>query len=466
MKLDLDDGREIPDDAEPVRLQVENLTDLGNARRLVRLHGSDLRFVHAFGRWFWWNGVLWREDQSGEIMRRAKDVPRDLYACAAVVKGDEARRELAAHARSSESEHRLRAMCSLAQSEPGIPAAPDEFDSDPWTLNTPKGLADLRTGELAPHSRDAMCSKVTGAGFEPGARSELWERCLERWLPDADVRAFVQRAVGLSLIGEVLESVLLILFGAGANGKSVFMETVRSALGDYALQTPAETLIANRRSSIPNDVARLRGARLVSASESEENRHLAEAKVKALTGGDTISARFMRAEWFEFRPTFTVWLLTNHKPVVRGSDEGIWRRIRLVPFTVTIPESERDGTLLERLRAELPAVLAWAVEGCLDYRRIGLTPPSPVVLATDEYRRESDLFGEFLDERCTVEPGRFASSRALYDAFREWAKAAGEESMTRTAFGKKLTERGFDKARAPGGGRGWGGISVNGSESE
>lgn len=437
----------------------ENLSDLGNARRFVRLHGRDLRFVHAFNRWFWWTGELWSEDTSGEVMRRAKDVPRDLYQAAAVASNDDERKALASWARQTESEGRLRALISLAQSEPGIPAAPDDFDAEAWALNTPKGLVDLHTGELAPHERVAMCSKITGASYAPGIRSELWERCVERWLPDPDVRGFVQRAVGLSLIGDVLENVLLIPWGGGANGKSVFRETVSAALGEYALQTPSETLISNRSTSIPNDVARLKGARFVSASESDENRRLAEAKVKALTGGDTISARFMRAEWFDFKPTFTVWLLTNHKPLIRGSDEGIWRRIRLIPFTVTIPEKERDRRLQERLRAEISGVLGWAVEGCLEYQRRGLDAPDAVMVATETYRRESDIFGEFLDERCTVEYRRFVSSDALYESYREWAKAAGEDPITKTAFGRKLTERGFDRGKQ-GGHRGWLGIAL------
>lgn len=437
----------------------EHLTDLGNARRFVRLHGADLRYVHAFRRWFCWGATHWREDSSGEVMRRAKDVPRDLYKSAIDAKSDDERKAFASWARQTESEGRLRALIALSESEPGIPAQPAEFDADAWVLNTPKGIVDLHAGEHAPHDRAAMCSKVTGAGFEPGARSELWERCLERWLPDPEVRAFVQRAVGLSLIGDVIEHVLFIPWGSGANGKTVFRETINVALGDYALQTPAETLIANRSTSIPNDVAQLKGARFVSASESDENRRLAEAKVKQLTGGDTISARFMRGEWFNFKPTFTVWLLTNHKPLIRGSDDGIWRRIRLIPFNVTIPEAERDGRLQERLHAELAGVLSWAIEGCLEYQRIGLDAPEAVLVATDTYRRESDIFGEFIDEKCIVEPSRYATSEKLYATYREWAKAAGEDPVTKTAFGRKLSERGFDRGK-PGGQRGWLGIGL------
>jgi len=386
----------------------------------------------------------------------------DLYREAAEIPDTAKREKVATQARRTESEKSLKSLISLAQSD--IPANPDDFDPDPWVLNTPKGIVDLKTGEIGPHSREAMCSKVTGVGFEPGARSEFWEQCLDTWLPDPGVRSFVKRAVGYSLIGDIFEEILLIAWGSGGNGKSKFFETVRMALGDYATHTPAETLVSNRSGGIPNDVARLKGARFVTASESEENRRLAEAKIKALTGGDMIAARFMKAEWFEFKPTFTLWLWTNHKPIISGQDDGIWRRIRLIPFDAKIPEAKRDGHLLEKLRGELPAVLAWAVEGCLEYQDRGLDPPSGVKDATDTYQRESDVFGEFLEERCLVKPGLFATSEGLYAAYRDWSKAAGEDTVTKTAFGKKLTERGFDSAKA-GGNRGRGGIALRGLDT-
>jgi putative DNA primase/helicase len=381
----------------------------------------------------------------------------DLYRKAAEIAETDSREKVARQARKTESEKSLKSLIALAQSD--VPASPDDFDSDPWALNAPNGIVDLGTGEITPHSREAMCSKVTGVEFVPGARSELWEQCLDTWLPDPEVRDFVKRAVGYSLIGDIFEEVLLIAWGSGGNGKSKFFETIRMALGDYATHTPAETLVSSRSGGIPNDVARLKGARFVTASESEENRRLAEAKVKALTGGDMITARFMKAEWFEFKPTFTLWLWTNHKPIIGGQDDGIWRRIRLIPFDAKIPDEKRDGHLLEKLRSVLPAVLAWAIDGCLEYQKRGLGAPLGVTDATKTYQRESDVFGEFLDERCVEKPGLFATSEGLYTAYREWSKAAGEDAITKTAFGKKLTERGFSREKY-GGRRGWVGISL------
>ena len=435
----------------------EHLTDLGNTQRLVRLHGGDLRYVHPWRRWMAWDGQRWAPDASGEVYRRARDVPRELYEQAALAPDSNERKALAAFATKTEAASRLRASVELAESEPGIPAQPEAFDADPWTLNTPKGLLDLRTGEIRQHERDAMCSKIAGAA--PDGRSSLWERCVETWFPDPDVRAFMQRAVGYSLIGNVTEAVLLVLHGTGANGKSRFVGAVSGAFGDYATDTPAETLLANRQTGVPNDVARLQGARLVTASESGEGRRLAEAKIKAMTGGDAITARFMRGEWFTFAPSFTPWLSTNHRPIVTGTDLGIWRRIRLVPFDVVIPESERDGRLEEKLAAELPGVMAWAVEGCLEYQRVGLAAPSAVTAATEEYRRESDVIAAFLEERCEIGRDRFATTRALYESYREWAQEAGERVMTKTAFGQAMTERGFDKAKSAGQ-RGWVGIAI------
>lgn len=440
--------------------EVERETDLGNARRFVRLHGERLRYAHDLSRWFIWDGTRWKADTDGQVVRLATDVPRDIYRQAGDAKHEGQRKSLARHGADTESERRLKSLVSIARSLPGIPASPGDFDADPWSLNTRNCVVHLRTGDTARHAPNWMCSKIAGADFDFDASAPTWFRCLERWLPDPEVRDFVHRAVGYSLIGETLEEVLFILWGSGANGKTKFVEALRAALGDYAMNTPAETLMAsNYGGGVPNDVARLMGARFVSAAESEENRRLNEAKVKAMTGGDVLTARFMRGEWFEFRPVFSVWLSTNHKPIVTGQDLGIWRRIRLIPFNVTIPEAERDPHLSERLMAELPGILAWAVEGCIRYQREGLDAPEAVTVATADYRRESDTFGEFLEDRCVEVSEAFTRTDALFSAYREWSEAAGERALTKTAFGRKLSERGFEQVRV-GGHRGRVGLSL------
>jgi putative DNA primase/helicase len=437
----------------------EALTDTGNAERLVRLHGEDLLHVHTWGKWLAWDGRRFAIDDNGEIHRRAKSAVRAMYGEATTLKGEDDRKALVKWATKSESASRIEAMIALARAE--VPVAHDTLDADPWLLNVSNGTFDLRTGELRAHDRLDLLTKLVPVDYDPDAKAPTWERFLQRILPDAAVRAYVQRAVGYSLSGSTAEQVLFLLWGGGANGKSTFVEALMTLLGDYALRTPAETLLAKRDTGIPNDVARLRGARFVAAVESEEGRRLAEVRVKELTGGDTVSARFMRAEWFDFRPVCKLWLATNHRPQVRGTDDAIWRRIRLIPFTVTIPEPERDHALSERLRAELPGILAWAVRGCLDWQAEGMRSPDAVQAATSGYRAEQDVLGQFLADRCLVDPGCWVASAALFAAYRTWCEATGEHAMTQRALGLALRERGFrdsreGKART----RGWHGIGL------
>jgi putative DNA primase/helicase len=422
-------------------------TDTGNAERLVRLFGQDLRHVHLWSKWLAWDGRCFAIDQTGEIDRRAKDTVRAMYEDAAKLEDPEERKKLAIWARKSESAARRDAMIQLARSEPGIPVCHEQLDADPWVLNVMNGTVDLRTGELRPHRRTDLITKLAPVIYDRDATAPTWAGFLERVLPDPGVRSFVQRAAGYSLTGQTGEQVLFLLWGGGANGKSTFIETAMALLGDYALKTPAETLLAKRDTGIPNDVAALRGARFVAAVESEEGRRLAEVRVKELTGGDTIAARFMRAEWFTFRPVCKLWLATNHKPQVRGTDLAIWRRIRLIPFTVTIPETERNPGLPEKLVAELPGILAWAVEGCLEWQAKGLEPPQAVLAATNEYRAEQDILRAFLDDRCAFGSACEVTSAALYRAYREWAETVGEKPITQKALAAMLSERAFEQVR-------------------
>ncbi len=426
-------------DAEPpVRF---NLTDLGNAERFVARFGEEVRYCYPWGKWLVWTGVRWERDEAGRVHRLAKETVRGIYGEAAAAEDEDRRKALAQHATRSEAESKIRAMLELAKSE--VPVSPDELDADPWLLNCPNGTVDLRTGELREHRREDLITKMAGAEYRPGAAAPKWTAFLKRVLPGEELRGFVKRGSGHSATGDTSEQCMFINHGPGANGKSTFQEAFAAALGDYAMRTPTETLLAKRAGGIPNDVARLKGARFVAASETEEGRRLAESLVKDLTGQDTISARFMRAEWFDFKPTHKLWLSTNHKPEIRGTDNAIWRRIRLIPWAVTIPPAERDRKLAEKLRGELSGVLAWAVEGCLEWQREGLRAPEEVRQATREYRVEMDVLAAFLEDCCERAEKKRAYAGELWDAWKRWCEETGERPESQKRFGGRLSERGF-----------------------
>jgi putative DNA primase/helicase len=442
-----------------------NLTDLGNARRLVHRHGRNLRYCWLWRKWLVWDGKRWVKDDTGEVYRLAKETVSSIYQEAAAAPNDEARKELGKHATRSEAGARIKEMVDLARSD--VPVMPDELDASPGLLNTESGTIDLRTGELREHRREDLMTKIAPTKYRPDAAAPTWEAFLERVLPGEDLRAFVQRAVGYSATGDTSEQCIFINHGGGANGKSTFQEAIAAALGDYAMRAPTEMLLAKRSDGVPNDVARLKGARFVSASETEEGRRLAESRIKDLTGQDTITARFMKAEWFDFAPTHKLWLSTNHKPEIRGTDAAIWRRIRLVPWAVTIPPAEQDKKLPIALRHELAGILAWVVRGCLLWRREGLQAPDEVRKATGEYRAEMDVLAGFLVECCELDTGHWEYAKDLYECYKRWCDENGERPEPQRKFGGRLGERGFQRDR--GGSRGagiWRGVRLTEGEKE
>ena len=418
---------------------ITRRTDLGNAERFVRRHGEDVRFCYQWRRWLVWTGIRWERDESGTVTRLAKETVRSIYREAAGTEEPAERKALAQHATRSEAASSIKAMLEMAK--PEVPVSPDDFDRDPWLLNAPNGTVDLRTGELREHKQEDMITKVVGAEYDPEAGAPTWDAFFERVQSEEEVREFLRRAAGYSATGDTSEQCMIINHGSGANGKSTFQEILSSTLGDYAMRTPTETLLAKRSGGVPNDVARLQGARFVTASETESGRRLAESQIKDLTGQDTVSARYMRAEWFDFQPTHKLWLSTNHKPEVRGTDDAIWRRIRLVSWPVTIPPSEQRRQLLAELRAELPGVLAWIVRGCLDWRHQGLRPPAEVEIATVEYREDMDVLASFIADCCEPTVDGWTYARDLYLTYRWWCTETGERPETQKRFGRRLRHR-------------------------
>jgi putative DNA primase/helicase len=451
--------RLMPTQQETPEQSIEYLTDLGNARRLVAQHGQNLRFCPLWDQWFYWNGLLWVRDVDGEVMRQAKATVESIYDEISALKGDRCK-ELIEHAKWSQAAPRLKAMIELATSELPLPIQPDQFDTHPWLVTVQNGTLNLRTGTLQEPCREDYSTKQTSILYDPEAQCPTWLAFLDRIMHRNQVLiAFLQKAVGYALTGDTSEQVLFLLYGTGANGKSTFLEVLRELLGGYGQQTDFTTFLSRKSDTVRNDLARLFAARLVTAVEIESGRRLDEALVKQVTGGDTITARFLYEEFFEFKPQFKVLLAANHKPVIWGTDHAIWRRIRLIPFTVTIPPDERDTTLPAKLRSELPGILAWAVQGCLLWQREGLGVPEEIDFATESYREEMDPVGAFLEDCCVLDPQAKISTGKLYEAYMAWCDQSGELVMGKTAFRARLSERGFAQVRL-GNSRGWAGLKL------
>ncbi len=429
-------------------------TDAGNGEHFARLYGDRIRYDHRRGRWLVWNGNWWRDDDRGEVRRLAKEAARDRYLSGAGIADLDERRAEARFAIASENRNRLEAMLTAARSESPIADAGDRWDADPLLMGVANGVVDLRTGGLRPGVPGDRITLHNDVAFDRDARCPRWERFLDEILEgDASLIDYVRRAVGYSLTGDTSAQCVFTCWGAGSNGKSVFLATVRAIAGGYATNTPFATFEQMSRSGIPNDLAALAGRRIVTASEVNEGTRLNEARLKALTGGDPITARFLHGEFFTFQPVLKLWLAVNHKPVVKDDSHGFWRRVRLIPFTRRF-SSDADPGLIHQLRAESPGILAWAVQGAIDWQRDGLEAPDPVTAATEIYRAESDPLGDFLDD-CTVSaPGVEAAAGSLYSAYRSWAAEASlreREVLTSTAFGGRLSGR-YQKVKRK---RGW-----------
>ncbi len=441
-----------PEVVEPAGTTAEprHFTDLGNAMRLVELHGADIRYSYESKKWYCWNGKYWQEDRTGKIKRLAKKTVRQMYAEAANIQDDRDREAFIKHALKSESENRLKAMVSLAQSEPGIPILLNQFDADPFLLNCQNGTINLRTGELQEHKRGDYLTKISPIEYNPKIRSKVWETFLDRVIPDPQVRAFVQRFAGYSITGDVSEEKFAFSYGPPATGKSTFLRAVMAAAGDYACTADFEAFLSNKNRGGPrNDIARLAGKRFVVSVEVEDGRKLAEGLVNQLTGGDIVTARFLYQESFEFVPQFKLWFAANNRPKVTGPDGAIWRRILQIPFREVIPANERNPELKNILcDTEItgPAILAWLVEGCLAWQQEGLNPPDAVKQTTEEYRQEMDPLADFIADKCVMVPQARVSNPEIWKAYKTWCEENGERyPLGRKRFTQALKASGFDQ---------------------
>lgn len=424
-----------------------HLTDWGNARRLVARHGQDLRFCHPWKSWLVWDEHHWQRDTTAEIERRAKDTVRAMF-CEAAAGPNGIDKQLSEWAIKSEAHARIGSMIAMATSEPEVPILPDALDKDRWSLNVANGTLDLRTGILRPHRREDYHSKLAPVEYHPDAECPLWLSTLELVMEGRpQLVGYLQRLMGYMLTGDTSENCLVVAYGIGRNGKGTVFETFQALLGDYAKTAEFGTFVDKKQESVRNDLADLKGARMVLASEGKEGERLAEAFVKSATGGDTLKARFLYQEYFQFVPEFKLVLATNHKPAIRGTDEGIWSRIRLLPFENVIPKSQRDLKMKDKLRGELPGILAWAVRGCLEWQQNGLQEPPEVVGATEKYRGDQDRLRGFIEECCVLQSTAATPARELYAAYKEWAESSDIEPSTIAVFGKRLGERGLKWCR-------------------
>jgi putative DNA primase/helicase len=420
-------------------------SDLGNAERFVDMFGDRVRWCPARKAWLLYDRRRWAWDERGHVVKLAHQAVRTIHKDAVVEADPAKQREIVKFAIASQNEGRISGM--LSQAKPYLAVSMDELDRDPWALNCMNGTFDLRAGRLRPHNPADLITRLAPVEYDSAAECPRFKRFLQETLGDAGVISFVKRYSGYTLTGITRERLLAILYGFGKNGKTTLVELLRDVMGDYATNTDTETLLMRKYQGVGNDVAALNGARFVSAAEVEQGRRLAESKVKQLTGRDTVTARFLFGEPFNFTPEFKLWLSTNNKPVIQGTDDAIWDRIRLIPFTQRFDGSRQDPKLPEKLRGELAGVLAWMVEGCLEWQEHGLGEPKTVRDATNQYRNEMDTLAAFLDEECVVAASCRVLAERLYQSYAMWCDKSGEHKQPKKAFVARLEERGFKRRR-------------------
>jgi putative DNA primase/helicase len=411
-------------------------------------HSGNLRYVAKWGKWMEWDGKRWRADDTLHAFNRARFICRE-----AASQANDPRVQMAV-ARGET----VAAVLRLARADRRLAATTDQWDSNPWLLNTRGGIVDLHTGEMRPARIDDYVTKITA--ITPGGTCPTWDAFLRRVTgDDPELIAFLCRMCGYALTGITNEHALFFLYGTGANGKSVFQSTVTGILADYHKTAAIETFTASQSEHHPTDLAGLRAARLVTANETAEGRRWAESKIKLLTGGDKITARFMRQDFFEFVPVFKLIIAGNHMPGLRSVDEAIRRRLHIIPFSVTIPHKQRDPQLLEKLKAEWPGILSWMIRGCLEWQANGLQPPAVVKNATESYLAAEDAIATWIDECCTPDPQAWEPVAKLYASWSAWAAQAGEPAGSKKNFVQNLEARSYRPHRTHAG-RGFYGIKV------
>ena len=418
--------------------------------QLFALRHPEFRWVQRWGRWYEWDGTVWRTDEKLAVFNAVRALLREIAG------SDKRSRDLKKSAT-------VAAIERLARGD--LVSGGDIWDRDGMLLNTPGGIVDLRSGKVYPHDPERWMTKITAAA--PGGQCPRWHRFLDDVTDgDRELQAFLQRVAGYALTGSVKEHSLFFFYGTGRNGKGVFLNTLTAIMSDYAGIATIEALMQSRNDRHPTELASLMGKRLVVAQEVEDGGQWAESRIKTLTGGDPITARFMRGDFFTFDPQFKLIVAGNHKPSFRSLDVALRARLHLVPFTVTIPPDQRDPDLPEKLREEAGGILQWAIEGAAAWHEEGLCPPEAVKAATDEYFEEQDIFQQWIEESCEVGADYWETPTPLFNSWKQFAEASGISPGTSSAFKGKMEGAGFRWARTKLRGRHYVGIRLSAPETD
>lgn len=446
----------IKDQEQPKEKKYYSYDDTGNADRFNDIYGTLVKYSYIDKAWYYYDGKVWLQDNTGEV-RKMVDTTVEIMGKEPLSVPENADDETREALEKAKEKHVKRSRSNAGKNammdelKHRLSVLPEEFDKDKSLFNTQSGFLSLSDGLLHEHEINKMFTRVSNVEYTESVDCPMWEEFINQiFNNDKELINYIQKCVGYSLTGSTREQCMFILYGHGSNGKSVFLEIISELMGNYAMTMQAQTIMVKQsQSSANSDIARLKGARLVTSSEPNEGVRLDEGLVKQLTGGDKVTARHLYGKEFEFEPEFKLWLATNHKPIIRGTDDGIWRRLNLIPFTVQIPDEKKDKNLKFKLQTELQGILKWAIDGCLMWQREGLKKPQSVVAASQDYRSEMDQIGTFIETCCETGLGLKISGGELYKVYREWASDNGEHTFTNTKFGREISKK-YSKEKAGG----------------
>ena len=441
-------------------------TDMTNRDYFMLAYKDDIKYCKLWDKFLIWNGTNWTLDENGHVEESIVDFIRQMYRGTRFIKDPQLAIDFEKHLIKSEAFRRIQAMIGLCKMTKEIKVESETLDKNNCLFNTVNCTIDLKKHIAKVADRGDLVTKCSRFIYDPEAKCPTWDRFLLQIMnQDVELIKFIQKAMGYALTGDVSEQCLFILWGSGANGKSTFLNTLQNLMGDYACSTGTETFM-KKSSDQSNDIARLRGMRLVTTNEVVQGKALSESLIKQITGEDKLTARFLYGEYFSFFPTFKIFMATNHKPRIKGGDYGIWRRIKLIPFTVTIPPEQRDRHLMEKLEKENSGILNWLINGYVLWLKEGLRDPECVKKATEEYRDDMDVVGTFLKDCCEVDASGLwrVATGDLYQAYCHWCSVNNERIGSQKYLAVRLQEKGFRRINANGW-RGWAGVRMRNERS-